>query len=556
MTRIRNNVRKTKKNDADILAWLMSGLFGVLSALFLCFGYQLEEYERIDFSDRNMLTALLMIFIVITIDTRHVWKNYDGALEGKKLFGLIQLPGAETVQKGDKKSFLTTWAVLVALNLPVLLAEFPGFFTYDAQEELNEVLTRTFSTHHPLLHVLLLGGTIALVHKVTGSWNAGIFLYIFIQMLVITAIFAYIIEYMKSRGIGNKRRILWTLYYGLFPTIVMFTLCSTKDGLFSALLLLLTAFLIQLVREPEQFLGNRKKLVAFMMTAVLMPCFRHNGFYAYLVFVPFALWFFRKQLKKTLVMILVAPVIIYLIISSALSTAFSSEITHHQEMLTVPIMQLTRVYTYDRDDLGRDEVEVLTSYIDADKLALYTPRLSDMVKVGFNNELYEQDSASFWNLWKKNLIRHPITYLNAWFMTSYGYWYPAAKINVYKGTTVYTFTYDKSSYFGYEVELPGERISLIPAIDRLYRYLSIGSFFEDMPVLGLFMAPGLMIIMFLFVLLYRVSKKDFAGIIPFLPVFLTWCTVLLGPTYLPRYVLYLWLCFPLLFIGRKTANQA
>ena len=199
MTRIRNNVRKTKKNDADILAWLMSGLFGVLSALFLCFGYQLEEYERIDFSDRNMLTALLMIFIVITIDTRHVWKNYDGALEGKKLFGLIQLPGAETVQKGDKKSFLTTWAVLVALNLPVLLAEFPGFFTYDAQEELNEVLTRTFSTHHPLLHVLLLGGTIALVHKVTGSWNAGIFLYIFIQMLVITAIFAYIIEYMKSR---------------------------------------------------------------------------------------------------------------------------------------------------------------------------------------------------------------------------------------------------------------------------------------------------------------------------------------------------------------------
>ena len=552
MTRIRNNVITKKENAESILAWLMSGLFGVLSALFLCLGYHLEEYDRIDLSDGNMLTVMLLIFAVITVDTRHVWKNYDGALQGKKLFGIIKLPEVVTSEDEGKKSFFISWAILSLLNLPVLLAEYPGFFTYDAQDELNEVLTRTFSTHHPLLHVLLLGGIIALIHKISGSWNAGIFVYILIQMLVITAVLAYVLEYMKKQGFGKNRRILWTLYYGLFPTIVMFTLCSSKDGLFSALLLLLTVFLIQLVKEPEQFLGDRKKLIAFIITAVLMPCFRHNGFYAYLVFVPFALIYFRKQLKRALVIILTAPVIIYLLISTALSAAFSSEITHHQEMLTVPIMQLARVYTYNRDDMTKDEIAVLGSYIDINNLELYTPRLSDMVKVGFNNEHYEEDSAGFWDIWKKNLIRHPMTYVNAWLLTSYGFWYPAAKINVYKGTTVYTFTYNESSYFGYEVEPPGERKSLIPVIDRLYRYLSIGSFFEDLPVLGLFMAPGLLIIMYLFALFYRLSKKNFAGVIPFIPILLTYCTVLLGPTYLARYVVYLWLGFPLLFVSIRN----
>jgi hypothetical protein len=215
-------------------------------------------------------------------------------------------------------------------------------------------------------------------------------------------------------------------------------------------------------------------------------------------------------------------------------------------MLTVPIMQLARVYTYDKESMTKEDLSVLTSYIPEENLNLYTLRVSDLIKVGFNNEIYEQDSKSFWKLWAKNLVRHPMTYLNAWLLTSYGYWYPAAKIDVYKGTTVYTFTYDLNSYFGYEVEPPGERHSFIPALDRLYRYISIGCFFYDYPVLGLLFAPGLLIFIYMFVLFYRISIKDFGGVLPFLPCILALLTVILGPTYLVRYVLYLWLCLPLL----------
>lgn len=538
------------------MAWLMSGLFGVLAAVFLLFGYQLESGDAINLSDKNAMSILLMFILIFTIDTRYVWRNYDSALDGGKLFGIIRLPGSAGDAKVPARDFFINYLSMIALSIPVILAEFPGFFVYDAQDELNEVLTRSFTTHHPLLHVLLLGGIIALFHKIFGSWNVGIFAYIFLQMLVITAIFAYVVTYLQKRGIGRKSRVLWVLYYGVFPTIVMYTLCSCKDGLFSALLLLLTTFLVQLVNDPDSFLSDKRKLAAFVLTAVFMPMFRHNGFYAYLVFVPFALVYFRKRLKPVFVGMLIAPVILYLALTGLLSVACRTKGIHHQEMLTVPIMQLARVYAYDGASLSEQEKELIEAYIPKSNLDKYTPRVSDMVKVDFNNELYEQNSSDFWKIWKAQLVKHPMAYVNAWLLTSYGYWYPPAIINVYKGNTVYSFTYEDSSYFGYEVEPPGERKSLIPAIDDLYRYLSIGTFQQDYPVLHLFFGPGLYVFIYMFVFAYRLYKKRFGSILPFMPMILTFCTVLLGPTYLIRYVLYLWLCIPLLLITGKSTTKA
>lgn len=552
----KSDLGKNKFNRNSKIAWLMSGLFGVLSGLFMVLGYQLENQSRINLADKNAMYIMALIMVVLTVDAKHVWDNYTSTFYGEKLMGLFRLDKYRAnYGKSDKKSrFVQNWILMMALNIPVLLGTFPGFFVYDAQDELNEVLTRTFTTHHPLLHVLLLGGTIALVHKITGSWNAGIFLYILLQMMVITAIFAYVTDYLYQKKLGKTGNLITCLYYGLFPTIVMFTLCSSKDGLFGAFLLLLTVFLFQMVEDLEGFLSSRVKVVLFICSAVLMPLFRHNGFYAYLVFVPFALFYFRKKIKSFVTPMLLIPVALYLIISGLFSGILSSEGTHHQEMLTVPIMQMARVYTYEPDIMTQEEKELLTSYIPEENLKLYTPRVSDMVKVGFDNELYEKDSKSFWKLWKSLLVRKPMTYLNAWFLTSYGYWYPASVMNVYQGNTVFTFTYEDSSYFGYEVEAPGHRASLIPALDSLYRYLSIGSFQQDAPVLALLFKPGCILLIYMFVLFYRLSRKSFSGVLPFMPMILTFLTVLLGPTYLVRYVVYLWTSLPLLLAGNPASN--
>ncbi|SFU67170.1 DUF6020 family protein [Butyrivibrio sp. M55] len=553
---IKSNMGPENNNQKqNLTAWLMSGLFGILSGIFLVFGYQLEKYDNVNFKDAGTYALILCFAVILTIDICYVWRNYDGARQGKKLFGFVSLNG-KTEMIEDKNFMFKSWAVMVALNTIVILAEFPGFFVYDAQDELNEVLTRTFSTHHPLLHVLLLGGTIAVFHKLTGSWNGGIFIYTFFQMLVIILILAYVIDYLRKKGIGKRSLIAWTLYYGVFPVIVMYNLCSSKDGLFTAFLLYVTLSLIKLVEDREAFLKSRFSVISFVIAAVLMPLFRHNGFYAYLVFLPFAFIYFRKELTKRLALVLAVPVVAYLVINTALGAVFSSKGTDHQEMLTVPIMQMARVYTYEKDSMSPEDIDTLKAYIPEENLANYTPRVSDLVKFGFNNELYEKNSGDFWKLWAKLGVGHPATYLNSWFLTSYGYWYPPALINVYKGTSVFTFTYTDSSYFGYEVEQPGKRNSYIPAIDKFYRYISIGTFHKDAPVLALLFSPGFCMLIYLFVMLYRLSKGKFGRVLPFLPLILTWMTVLLGPTYLVRYVAILWYALPLLSVPLNDAPQA
>ena len=68
---------------------------------------------------------------------------------------------------------LYSW-LIPFLTACVLTPVYPGFFAYDATEELQEVLTGQYVTRHPLLHVLMLGKTVSGIQKLTGSYNSGI----------------------------------------------------------------------------------------------------------------------------------------------------------------------------------------------------------------------------------------------------------------------------------------------------------------------------------------------------------------------------------------------
>lgn len=59
----------------------------------------------------------------------------------------------------------------------MLLITFPGSFAYDVPYQLRQVVTGQYSTHHPLLHTLLLGGLLQL-GRYLGDINIGAALYI------------------------------------------------------------------------------------------------------------------------------------------------------------------------------------------------------------------------------------------------------------------------------------------------------------------------------------------------------------------------------------------
>lgn len=530
--------------------WIFPGLFGFFFSLCMVMGTCLDERESVPFTNLGMWAAIFVLSISFGITVRYFWDRL-AQWEEKKANAICEIAKKEKEAVGRRRgSWLINAAIIFAMYIPVFLAVYPGFFVYDAQDELLQVMTRNFTTHHPLIHVLFLGGIICLVHKFTGSYNLGIACYTLIQMMVMAGIFGWCIEKLKMRGLKKGYRILLTLYFGMFPVLVMFSLCSAKDGLFAGMLLIMTMQLSELVRDPEFFFSRKWKALLLFVSSLLMMLLRHNGFYAFVPSTLLLVFYFirRKEGKedwKRVLVILGGSIAFYLLIHTGLTHLLSADSSENQEILTVPISQMARVYQAKKDVLPENEKEILYRYLSEEALEHYTPKVSDGVKIHFNNQAYTEDKKSFLKLWLSWGKENPFTYLNAWFMTSYGFWYPDTVIDVYRGNSVFTFTYEDSSYFGYEVEEPGVRESKFSWLSEFYRKLSLEVFQQKIPVVSMLFSPGFLFWVWAFCLCYRFYRRRIDQVMPYLPIVFCYLTVLLGPTYLVRYVVSLWVALPL-----------
>ncbi|MCI9395329.1 MAG: hypothetical protein HFI55_00235 [Lachnospiraceae bacterium] len=532
------------KDEKQFRSRLIAGVFSLLFSAAILFGARLDSVENVDVGDAALWIQLVTFAVLFTGMVCLLWRLLDSSVKrrpkGERRISQIITAVAEKI--GGYEDILS-FLFLLLCWLPVFLAVYPGFFVYDAQDEYIQVATRVFSTHHPLVHVLLLGGMICGVHKLTDSYNLGIACYMVFQMVLAAGIFTFLFSYLRKKGVTRVLRIIGVVWLGLFPTVVMFTLCSAKDALFTLALLLLLVCLLEMGTEAA-FFESKGWQSLFVVSGMGMMLLRNNGFYAFLVMIP-VLLLLQKKRRWRLLFLAVCAVAGCMLVNGGLKAALHADDSEYQELLTVPIQQLARTYKYAPEVFSGEDREVLYEILDEEALSLYTPRLSDPVKYRFANETFARDKGKYAKLWLRVGLKKPLIYLNAWWMTSYGFWYPDTVINVYGGNTVFTFTYKDNSYFGYEVEQPGVRESKIPWLDEVYRKLSLEVWKEKVPVVSWLFSPGAMFWLYAFLFAWLLSRGRYELLYPFLPIFLIWLTVLLGPTYLPRYVLFFWYALPL-----------
>lgn len=532
--------KKWNKNRSRLIA----GAFSFLFSAAILFGARLDDVENVDVKDITLWLQLAAFTVIFTGGVLLLWQ-FLGVLEKRERKDSRKLPNiiADVIERAGRYEEVLSFLFLILCWLPVFLAVYPGFFVYDAQDEYIQVAARTFSTHHPLVHVLLLGGVVCGIHKLTDSYNMGIACYTVFQMAAAAGVFTFLFSYLRKKKVSRVIRLIGIVWLGLFPTAVMFTLCSAKDALFTLALLLLLVCLLEMGTE-DAFFEKKEWQLLFVLAGMGMMLLRNNGFYAFLVMIPLLL-LLQKKRRGRLLFLAVCAVAGCLVINGGLKLALHADNSEYQELLTVPIQQLARTCKYAPEVFSEEDMEILHEVLDEEALSLYTPRLSDPVKYRFDNAAFVRDKGRYAKLWLRVGMKKPLIYLNAWLMTSYGFWYPDTIINVYGGNTVFTFTYKDNSYFGYEVEQPGVRESKIPWLDEVYRKLSLEVWKEKVPVVSWLFSPGAMFWLYAFLFAWLLNNRRYELLYPFLPIFLIWLTVLLGPTYLPRYVLFFWYCLPL-----------
>lgn len=547
---------------------IFSAMTGVIASFCYVAGYRLDTFDTLDFLDKRFYLMWAAATVPLCIVIYLLWQGLDrlaarkekpvcrpvGDGQNSAEQGLAESSrnsASEAAAKGNRRRrWLMCTALLFLCWLPALLSLFPGAFSYDALDEWKQVQQWTITSHHPVVHVLLLGGLVEGFFRLTGSYNTGIAVYSVLQMLILAGVFASTINFMEELGVSRFWRRASLLFYAFSPVAQLFSICATKDVLFTGAELIFLLYTVRFAMDRE-LPGNRKKMILFGLSALCTMIFRNNGVYivlltlAVMTFASAKTW---RQYGKNWILFLMVIFIPYLLYTGPVFQALDVEPGGVEEMLSVPLQQMARVYRYDLDSLEEEERELLYRYVDREALEKYRATVADFVKKGFHREAFEQDKAGFFRLWAKWGISHPLTYLNSFLVNTVDAWYPGAVIDGYRHAD------GRGSYFDYKVDSPGTETVYLQALHDHYEDLSHDVQAQKKPLVFLILSPGWYFLCTLILFFYTWSRRKYRLLIPFSVFLFHFLTVLLGPMILVRYMLLFFFAFPVVCIVAVSPN--
>lgn len=536
-----NNVKKTDPVSSKNIGYAVSGrrkvwfaaALGIMISFCYTAGSFLERYDSVDLKNKLFYLKWLMGAVVVSTVLYLLWEMADRREKA--------VPEAGWRKTLKKIGFPLPWwgcmVVLLLCWLPAWFSLFPGAFSYDAFAEWEQVRDGALTAHHPLLHVIWLGGLVEGLHGLTGSYNTGIAVYTFIQMLLLAGIFAYTLHFLKEFEMPAVIQWAALLFYGLSPVIQLFAICATKDVIFSGVQLIFLLDILRVCCRGEEF--SRKNWTFLGINAFFTMILRNNGLYIVLGTLVIMLAMLKKY-RKELACILLGLGMAYSIFTGPVYGLLHVTAGGIEEMLSVPIQQMARAHKYDYESLDQEDLEIVYEVLPKEYLDDYRATVSDFVKKGFNREAFSARKGETFKIWLKWGKEHPLTYVNSFLVNTVDFWYPHAVVDGYRDP------YGRSSFFDYRVSEPGTETVFLPQLHRYYEKISSDRQAQEAPFAFLLLSPGwyLVIMMVIFGYAWRCRRYEFAaaGIM----FGLSFLTVLMGPMALVRYVLIFYYAFPVL----------
>lgn len=462
-------------------------------------------------------------------------------------------------RKEYDSAFVSAFYTVVILLcwIPIFLAYYPSVFAYDAEGQLYQMIAHDYSTHHPLIHTLFLGAFFRLGEKLPGSYSSGMALHSIVQMFLMAMILGYVLAVLYRERTSWMMRVALLLFYALFPVNSILAVSTTKDVLFSGLVLLYSVTLNRWYQESGK--KSRRFGAGFVLLSVLMLLFRNNAVYAWAVCQPFLFIFARKKgMLKRYAVIVAATLFLFGLGSTGLKTAVSAQSGSPREMLSVPLQQMTRTRVMHEAEIDEAMRRKLDAYLPSEWVfAAYNPYLADPVK---NRAVIHDDPAGLIKTWMQLGTRFPLTYVDAFLDNSIGYWYLADKTH----STIYGVGME--SGFGYlntdNRPMPaGYEIiehSYLPKLRLFMERLISDNDYQKIPVLSVIFAPAFYWWLLCLYIAFFLYRKEYEMLVPALFLAAYYLTLLLSPTVLIRYMYPFVLCVPMMLCmvsGNFTEND-
>ncbi len=413
------------------------------TALFILFIYE-GRIRKKEGSRERLIAAALFTLVTVLVKYTAVSEAFDSGLFKAAsililsagcflLFTALINSACELLNKADagsalcrkedekipaflkKHLLLCSFAFCLLCYLPWFLYSFPGIFDPDPINQIEQILgVAAPSDHHPYAHTLVISLFYHIGSIFSNDINIAIGFYTFFQMSLF-AFAAALCVYTLYRYLRLRFGICMVVlaFYALLPFMAVHAILVCKDTVFASALMIFCCMLTAMIYE-----GKIRIPVAagFILSGIAVCLMRTNGFYAFLIFIPFFIIVFRKQWKTVIALIL--PVIIFvLLVKGPIYRAIGVQKGDLVESLHVPMQQIACVIARGREIEPREKqlIEELCSYEQIPDR--YIPWLADSIKElirAGHPDVLEEKKADYLGLWIRLGLRYPKDYIDAW----------------------------------------------------------------------------------------------------------------------------------------------
>jgi len=519
-----------KLNKKEAWAWVYS----VIIVMFLVIGHDVTIDYSVNLLSFRVIGLIPVLTIVIYVITSILFAVFD------------KVSAKEAPLKTDKKSIFENKYFLFCLfflsMMPVYLGTFPGTNTGDTYYEYVEFTEGTVSRSFPVLHTLLYSLAVITGEKLTGSTNIGVAMFTLGQIVLLSAVFTYIIRFFQKRNAKKGTTYFLIAAFIINPITQLYCKDSVRDTLFCYAVLVISFIIYISLFEVNILLKNKWRLAGIFAICLATIYLRAFAKLFYIIVIALLLLFviFSKEQKKGRVLMagfFASVLLISSVFDSLVVNKITQPVTNYpgistsgiREYLCVPIEQLNYLCYSRQDIVSEEDIEILSEIMDRDILTgYYNPKCVDKIKYSFDNDKFKENPGRYLSVWLKYAKAIPGEYLNVLFTLNSEAWYPDTAFEGYFDLFGYNAYYQDG-----DDGVAWER-SFIPAIRSLEKKIAREDSFQKIPVINLLFSPAFMLYIILLGFFYMISRKK-AGAVILIPALILHMGFFIGPMICLRY---------------------
>lgn len=342
---------------------------------------------------------------------------------------------APSVQKDcflRKKIGPISAAVLFLCWLPYALAYYPGLIFGDSIWSIRQAVgLDSYNNHYPLMYTFFIKFWLK-IGRLFGSNELGCFFYTLVQMLILSAVFGYLLHWLSRKNVPGFWLVVITAAYAIMPVFPLHAISMWKDPLFSAALLLLMLLLFDIAASGGKLLADRRTLVKLAFLSLWICFFRNNGLYV-MILVDLVLiiqYAVRKKHRgvtkpRNFTAVLVASVLCVAVVTGPVYKAagIGNGIV---ETVGIPLQQMASVVVNKGNMSESDKAFLFSLMPEEDYSKVFTPCCVDNLKWDpkFEGGYLNTHKKEFFKTYFCLLLENPGIYAKEWVLQTYGFWTP------------------------------------------------------------------------------------------------------------------------------------